>query len=200
MKIVVIGATGTIGKAVVDELAKRHEVVSVGHSAGELTCDLTQSESIEKMFKLAAPFDAVACCAGKLHFGDFLEMDEEKYRIGLDSKLMGQVNLVRIGVQYISKPGSFTLISGILSRDPIKAGSSAAMVNAAIDGFVKGASIELPSGIRINAVSPTILEESYEKFAAYFRGFDPVPARKVALAYSKSIEGHQTGQIYCPRQ
>ena len=197
MKVVVIGSTGTIGKAVIQELSQRHEVVAVGHSEGDLTCDLENPESIEKMYKLAAPFDAVVCCAGKVHFEDLSEMDEEKYRIGLNSKLMGQVNLVQIGINYISKPGSFTLVSGILSCDPIKSGTSASMVNAAIDGFVKGASIELPAGVRINAVSPTILEETYEKLASFFRGFDPVPAHKAALAFSKSVEGNQTGQIYC---
>jgi NAD(P)-dependent dehydrogenase (short-subunit alcohol dehydrogenase family) len=109
---------------------------------------------------------------------------------------MGQVNLVTVGLIFLNLQGSFTLTSGILSHDPIRFGSSASMVNAAIDGFVKSAAIEMPRGIRINAVSPTVLQESMKQYGDYFSGFEPVPAATVALAYCKSVEGAQTGQVY----
>ena len=109
---------------------------------------------------------------------------------------MGQVRLVLIGLKYINMGGSFTLTSGILSHDPIRLGSSAAMVNGAINSFVKTAAIEMPHHIRINAVSPTVLSESMENYAPFFRGFESVPASRVALAYSKSVEGAQTGIVY----
>lgn len=197
MKIIVIGGTGTIGSAIVKGFASRHEIIAVGHSHGDITCDIGSEDSIKKMFKSIGRFDAAIVAAGNVHFEELEKMNSAKYQIGLNHKLMGQVNVVLIGAEYIHDKGSFTLTSGILSRDPIRTGSSASMVNAAIDSFVKAAAIELPRGIRINAVSPTILSESMDKYADYFPGFIPVPASKVALAYRKSVEGAQTGQIYC---
>jgi NAD(P)-dependent dehydrogenase (short-subunit alcohol dehydrogenase family) len=164
---------------------------------GEVNVDITDSRSIEMMYKTVGKVDAVISTTGSVHFGPLSEMTEEQFSIGLTNKLMGQVNLVLIGLKYINDNGSFTLTSGILNRDPIRYGTSAAMINGALDGFVKCAALEMPRGMRINVVSPTILAESMNKYADYFRGFFPVPASIVALAYSKSVEGVQTGQIYC---
>ena len=138
---------------------------------------------------------AVACAAGNVHFGPLDSMTPQEFDVGLRDKLMGQVNLVLAGREFVESGGSFTLIAGILSRDPIRFGASAAMVNGAIESFVRAAALELPNH-RINAVSPTLLEESMDSFGSYMRGFAPVCARRVALAYSKSIEGAQTGQTY----
>ena len=122
-------------------------------------------------------------------------MTPELFDVGLRDKLMGQVNLVLAGREHVTAGGSFTLISGILSQEPIRYGSSASMVNGAIESFVRAAAIELPVH-RINAVSPTVLIESMDAFGPYFRGFEPVGAARVGLAFAKSIEGAQTGQIY----
>lgn len=196
MKIIVFGATGTIGKAVVHELSPRHEIIKVGKNSGDFHCDIRDENSVRKLFKKVGEFDALVTAAGNVHFADFEKMTHDLYQIGLQDKLMGQVNLVLIGREYIKDKGSFTLTSGILARDPIASGTSASMVNGAIESFVQAASIEMPRGLRINVVSPTVLLESMPKLASYFRGFDPVPANRVALAYSKSVEGLQTGQIY----
>lgn len=196
MKVIVVGGTGTIGRAVVQELADRHEVVTVGNKSGDLQVDITSTDSIRQLFGQVGPFDALVSTTGKVHFGPLEEMDESHYAVGLGNKLMGQVNLVLVGREYINDRGSFTLTSGILSHDPIRFGSSASMVNAAIDGFVIGASIELPRGIRLNAVSPGILQESLDQIGQFFRGHEPVAAARVALAYSKSVEGLRTGQIF----
>jgi len=196
MRIIVIGGKGTIGAAVVKELSSRHEVLTAGRKQGDLICDIASEDSIRAMFEKLGKIDAVAVAAGNVHFGEFSKMTKEKYQVGLDDKLMGQVMLVMIGSEFIQTGGSFTLISGILSADPIKTGASASMVNGAIEGFVKAAAIELPRQIRINAVSPTVIAESMPSYGPYFRGYEPVPAAKAALAYSKSIEGAQTGQIY----
>lgn len=197
MKIVVIGATGVIGRAIVNELRSRHELISVGHSSGDIQVDILNEVSIRAMYEKIGGMDAVVLSTGSVHFGALDQMTAQSYQIGLASKLMGQVNVVLMGLSYLKDGGSFTLTSGILNRDPIQYGSSAAMVNGAIDGFVKSAAIELPRGIRINAVSPTVLAESMENYAPYFRGYEPVSGARVALAYSKSVEGLQTGQIYC---
>jgi NAD(P)-dependent dehydrogenase (short-subunit alcohol dehydrogenase family) len=196
MKIIVVGGTGTIGKAVVKELTKRHTVIVAGFSRGDVKIDIKDIKSIETMYKSIGQFDAVVSTVGKVHFGDFNEMTSENYFVGINDKLMGQVNLVLAGLKYINDAGSFTLTSGILSGDPIRYGSSASMVNGAIDSFVIASAIEMPRMIRINSISPTVLSESMEAYGDYFHGFEPAPAARVAIAYSKSVEGAQTGQIY----
>lgn len=196
MKIIVVGGTGTIGKAVVKELGQRHNIVVASHKQGDVRVDITDIYSIEQMYKTVGDFDAVVSTVGKVHFDDLIKMTPEHYMVGLNDKLMGQVNLVLTGLKYISDAGSFTLTSGILSRDPIRYGSSASMVNGAIDSFVLGAAIEMPRSIRINAVSPTVFTESMGVYGDYFHGFESVPVARVALAYSKSVEGAQTGKVY----
>lgn len=196
MRILVVGGTGTIGQAVVKELSQRHTIIIAARKNGQVNVDLTDRHSIEAMYKKIGAIDAVVSTSGSVHFGPLAEMNEEKLSIGLTNKLMGQINLTLIGLNYIDHHGSVTLTSGILNRDPICYGSSAAMVNGALDGFVKSAALEMPKNIRINVVSPTVLTESMPKYADYFRGFLSVSAEKVALAYSKSVEGLQTGQIF----
>lgn len=191
-----IGGTGTIGKAIVNALKGRHEVKVVGHSHGDYQVDITDLASIENMYKAVGAFDALIASTGELHFGAFEQIKPENHLRGIQSKLMGQVNLVHAGLKKINHHGSFTLTSGLLSDDPIRYGASASMINAAINGFVKGAAIEMPNGIRINVVSPTIVAESLEAYGPYFRGYEPVAADRVALAYCKSVEGLQTGQVY----
>lgn len=197
MKIIVVGGSGTLGSAIVKELSPRHEILIVGRTGGDFQCDITSETSIQKMYELVGSFDALICAAGNVVFEELGRMNQQKYEMGLKDKLMGQVNLVLLGSRLIRDKGSFTLTSGIINRDPIRTGSSASMVNGAIESFVRAAAIELPRGIRINAVSPTVLAESMDEYAPYFRGFVPVPAARAALGFSKSVEGLQTGQVYC---
>lgn len=196
MKIIIIGGTGTIGKAIADELKSRHDIVIAGSKKGDIQVDITNPASIDAMYKKVQHVDAVVLAAGQVHFGALAEMGPTEFGIGLSNKLMGQVNVVLAGMRHINDNGSFTLTSGILNRDPIRFGSSASMVNGALDGFVKSAALEMPRGLRINCVSPTVVTESMEGYGPYFRGFKPVPVFDAALAYSKSVEGLQTGQIY----
>ena len=196
MRVLVVGASGTIGRAVVAELRDRHEVVAAGRSTGEVRLDVTDAASIRAAFEAAGPIDAVVSAAGKVKFAPFAEMAEADYQIGLADKLMGQVNLVLIGRDYVSDGGSFTLTTGVLDSDPIRMGTSASMVNGAVNAFVLAAAIEMPRGLRINAVSPGVIEEAMPDYAPFFRGFEPVPAARAALAYAKSVEGAQTGQVY----
>ena len=148
------------------------------------------------MYTSVGSVDAVIAATGSVHFAPLLSMTAEHYQVGLRSKLMGQVNLVLLGMEYLSDGGSFTLTSGLLNHDVIRQGSSAAMVNGALEGFVRGAAIEMPRSIRINLVSPTVIAESMDKYGDYFRGYVPVPVAEAALAYSKSAQGLQTGQVY----
>lgn len=196
MKILLIGASGVLGTAVAQELGARHDIIAAGRSTGDVHLDITDSNTIRAAFEKIGSCDAVVSAAGKVKFAPLGAMTAEDYAIGIADKLMGQVNLVLIGRAFISDGGSFTLTSGVLSHDPIIAGTSASMVNGAIDSFVRAASIELPRGMRINSVSPGVLVESMEGYGPFFRGHEPVPAARAALAFSKSVEGALTGQVF----
>ncbi|MGL5742164.1 MAG: short chain dehydrogenase [Legionella sp.] len=178
-------------------MSQRHTVITVGHTRGDFQVDIRDISSIERLYEKVGAFDAVVAVTGEVYFGALTDFTEDHYNIGLNSKLMGQVRLVMMGIKYINQGGSFTLTSGIFSHDPIVMGSSASMVNGAINSFVKSAAIELPHHLRINVVSPTVLTESMDSYAPYFRGFEPVPAHRVTRAYSRSVEGAQTWMIYC---
>jgi NAD(P)-dependent dehydrogenase (short-subunit alcohol dehydrogenase family) len=196
MKVLLVGATGTLGRAVSAELKQRHDVVSVGKARGDFQVDITSIDSIRALYAKVGKFDALVSAAGKVHFGPMDQMGAAEYAIGLGDKLMGQVNLVLLGREHLADGGSFTLTSGILADDPIRYGSGASMVNGALDAWVRSAALEMPRGQRINIVSPTVLEESMPAYGAYFRGYEPVSAARAALGFARSVEGAQTGQVY----
>ncbi len=201
LRILVIGASGELGRAIVAELAPRHEIVAAGSKSGEIRIDISDPASIVAGLAAAGPLDAVACAAGAVNFHPLSAVSvapiaQSSYGLGLANKLMGQVNLALAARNVLRDDGSITLIAGVLSQTPIVAGSSASMVNAAIEAFARAAAIELPRGLRINAVSPTVFEESMGSYGPFFRGHDPVPVARAARAFSRSIEGRQTGQVY----
>lgn len=196
MKVLLVGASGIVGRGIDSELSQRHDIIRASRASGDVNVDLTDIASIRAMFEKVGKVDAVVSATGKVHFGDFAEMDDDKYRIGINDKLMGQVNLVLVGRDHVADNASFTLTTGILSKEPIRYGSSASMVNGAIESFVRAAAIEMKPGLRINAVSPGVILEAMEGYAPYFRGHDPVPAARAALGYAKSVEGLQTGQVF----
>ena len=196
MKVMVIGASGTIGKAVVAELGQRHEIVAVGSRSGEYQADIADIAQVEALFAKVGKVDAVVVAAGALHFAPLAGFSPEDFYVGLNSKVMGQVNVAMVAQKYLNDGGSITLTSGIVAEQPIRNGASASMVNSAVEGFARGAAIELPRGLRINVVSPTVLEESMDGYGPFFIGFEPAPAKRVALSYARSIDGAQTGQVY----
>lgn len=196
MKIIIVGATGTLGSAITADLKKDHDVVAVGFSEGDVQVDITDINSIKSMYQNIGTFDALVSATGAVHFGPLKDITQEQWQIGLNNKLMGQVNLVMEGIDYINPGGSFTLTAGIISKTPIRYGAAATTVCSALEGFVASAALELPRGIRVNTVSPTILEESVELLGAAFAGFEPVPAAVAAGAFRKSVDGAQSGQTY----
>lgn len=195
MKILIIGANGTIGSKVTAALEAEHEIIKAGRSSGDIQVDIADSNSMKNMFEKTGKVNAIVCIAGDAKWDDFDSLSEEDFYVGLESKLMGQVNLVRLGRQYLSPGGSFTLTTGILADDPVIKTSSAAMVNGAIHSFVKAVSLELDYGHRINAVSADLVEDAREKYGKYFPGHTPVPMHKVTDGYLKSILGKPTGKI-----
>lgn len=179
MRILVVGGNGTIGQAVVAKLqAENYEVLTAGRSSGDVQVDMTSPESIEEMFKKVGNVDAIISTAGAA------------------KKVLGQINLALIGQKYLRNNGSITLTTGVMKDDPIAAGASSAMANGGVAAFVKAAAIDYTRGIRINCVSPNVLEESFDRLKESFKGFVPVPADRVATAYLKTVAGKQTGQEY----
>ena len=197
MRILVVGAEGTVGKAAVSDLSKRHEIVSAGRSSGAIKVDIMDEASVVAMFKAAGKIDAVITTTGHTHFGPVVDMTPEMFRKGINDKLMGQINVALIGMHYVADGGSITMTSGVTNRDPIRQGANTASVNGALDSFAFGAAIEMPRGIRINVVSPGLLEESVSAYDGFFPGHVPVPSARVGLAYTKSVEGAVNGQIIC---
>ncbi|WP_333680088.1 short chain dehydrogenase [Dyella sp.] len=201
LRILLVGASGTLGRAVEAELASRHEVVAAGRNSGSLRIDLTDVASIHHALRQAGELDAVISAAGKVTFAPLADFKpaaygESLHTLGIADKLMGQVNLALAARDHLRDGGSITLTTGILSEQPIVAGSSASLVNGAVEAFVRAAAIELPRGLRINVVSPNVLIEAMPAYAPFFRGFEPVSAARAALAFARSVEGAQTGQVY----
>ena len=196
MKIIIFGANGTIGSKVVSKVKGEHEVITVGRSSGDYQADITSGESVRELFDKIGSFDALISASGEVAFAPLLDISDDQWNLSLASKLMGQINLVRYGVHKMNVRGSITLVSGILSEVPIMAGVAATTVNRAIEGFVQAAAFELPRNIRLNVVSPTLLEESVDQYGAFFPGFIPVGGDKVASAFIRSLMGIETGQIF----
>ncbi|QDK36525.1 short chain dehydrogenase [Bdellovibrio sp. NC01] len=197
MKVVVIGATGTIGKLVKANLEKAgHEVVSVGKTSGDFQVNIEDAASVRELYKKIGSFDAVVNAAGDLAFAPLDKITHAQWMTAINSKLLGQVNLVQQAIPFINEKGSFTLVSGVVSEYPIAHGAVATVVNRAVEGYVQAAACELPKGLRINVVSPTLLEESAAAYSPFFPGYTPVPGKLVAQAYEKSVLGIQTGQIF----
>lgn len=196
MKIVVLGATGTIGSAVVKALGSDHEVIKVGKSNGEVNVDLADSSSLHAAFDQIGPFDALVVATGDVAFNAFEAMTDEEWAVGMNGKLMGQIDATRAAIKYLNPNGSITLTTGILSDEPIAWGVSASTIGGAIEHFAQAVATVLPKGLRINVVSPSLLEESVDIYGAFFPGFIPVPGTRVAQAYVKSIMGVATGRTY----
>ncbi|WP_185208152.1 short chain dehydrogenase [Chryseobacterium sp. C3] len=195
MKILIIGGNGTIGKTVAAHFKENNEVVIAGRNSGDVTVDIADSHSIKEMFGKIGKLDAIICIAGEAKWADFKDLTEEDYYIGLKSKLMGQVNLVRIGKDYLNSNGSITLSTGILADDPVVQTASAAMVNGGIHSFVQAAALELENGIRLNVVSSGMVEDAYEKYRDYFPGHNPIPMKKVINGYVRSVNGKGNGEV-----
>lgn len=196
MRILLVGAGGTLGGAVRTALTERgHEVVGVGRTGGDLVCDIADPTAVADMYAQVGPLDAVAVAAGDAVFKPLAELTADDVAATLRGKAISQLELVRQGAAHIARTGSFTLVSGVLTEEPIVAGAAASAANGAVEAFVKAAAIELPPQ-RINVVSPTVAEESWPAYGAFFVGMEPVPATRVATAYVRAIEGAQTGQVY----
>ena len=181
MKLLIIGATGNIGRLVTPQLAERHEVITAGKTSGDVLADISSASSITSLFERVQQIDACICLAGDSYTGSLTDMTDDDLNLGISHKLLGQVNLVRMGLPYLSDGGSFTLISGKMGDKPSLNAAGKAMVNGAVNSFVLAASLEMPRDIRINVVSPAKVAD--------------VPIQDLVDAFLKSIEGTANGEI-----
>ncbi len=136
MRILVIGATGTIGQAVVAELEGRHDLILASHRKAPVSVDIADPESIRALYVRAEGVDAVVCAAGQAAWKPLAELTDEDFTFSLENKLMGQVNLVRLGTDAVADGGSFTLTSGILSQKPSPSSAAVSVVNAGVEAFL----------------------------------------------------------------
>jgi len=191
MKIIIIGASGRIGKEVEKALTNRHEIVRVGSSSGDVQCNYTDSESVRDMFNDIKKFDAlISVVGGDSTFKPFTALNDDDYRYGFERKFLSQIRLLKIGEDYIRDTGSFTFTSGFLSQYSNPYSIATGPLNAAIDTFAKNSASLLPRGIRVNVVSPApIVEPGQEQKGV-------VTAEQTAKFYVKSVEGNMTGKIF----
>jgi NAD(P)-dependent dehydrogenase (short-subunit alcohol dehydrogenase family) len=196
MRILLIGATGTIGAAVAAALAKEHTVIPVSHSKGDLTVDLSSPDSIRALLGKVGPVDAVVSAAGNAAFKPLAELEDGDFDFSLRNKLMGQVNLIRFALDQVATGGSITVTGGVLAHLPMQGGAAISMVNAALEGFVRGSALEAPRGIRVNLVSPPWVTETLEKLGMDAGG--GMPAAVVARAYVSAVAGKETGKVIEP--
>ena len=197
MKIIIVGATGTMGTYLSSAFENENEIIRVASQEGDFQVDITSPEEIEKFFQAVGPFDALISTAGPTFVGPWKKLNDETFRKGVEGKMMGQINLVLIGQHYINPKGSFTLITGALTEEPQINFANASAANGAVEGFVRGAAIELENGIRINAVSPTVIENSPHYFP-YFPGEIPTTMKQLEYMFRKSVFGAVTGHIIKP--
>jgi len=193
MKVIVIGASGTIGRAVVRALEGRHEVVQASAGKSPVKVDLASKESLAAMFKTVGRVDAVICAAGLAAFNPLRELTDKDFALSCANKLMGQVNLVRTAMNYVNDRGTIILTAGILSRRPMKGSAAISMVNAGLEGFCRAAALEMPRCIRLNVVSPGWVTETLKLYK-----MDPAggtPAEAVARTYVKALEGVMSGEV-----
>ncbi|MGF6541600.1 NAD(P)-dependent dehydrogenase (short-subunit alcohol dehydrogenase family) [Paraburkholderia youngii] len=193
MRILVVGATGLLGSHIVKLLATEHDVVGASRKGSDLHVDLSDKRSIEAMYAQAGSFDAIICAAGSAKFAPLAALGDEDFSFSLANKLMGQVNVVRCGVDHVSQGGSFTLTSGVLAQQPMEGSAAVSIVNAGVEAFARSAALELRGKARVNVVSPGWVAETLESM-----GRDPsqgVPAEIVAQAYKRTLGGSASGEV-----
>jgi NAD(P)-dependent dehydrogenase (short-subunit alcohol dehydrogenase family) len=199
-RILIVGATGTIGGAVAALLRTAHDVVRIARAGGDVQMDAFSTDSIDAMYAKAGPFDALVAVMGRGVMGPFNTLSEKDFCDAFVLKSLAQINLVRLGIRTVRPGGSFTLTSGFLSKEPMPSFSAVAMANGAIDAFCKAAALDLENNVRINCVSPVFVIESMRNRDMTDSKHVTQSAADTALAYQAAVEGDFTGRNIDPRQ
>lgn len=190
MKIVIIGASGRIGREVDKALSDNHQIVRVGAHSGDVQCDYTDIESVRMMFENIGEFDSlISVAGGDSTFKPYQNLVDEDYRYGFERKFLGQVRLLQFGKVFVRDNGSFVFTSGFLSQYPNPSSIATGPLNAAVDTFVKNTAPILNRGIRLNVVSPAPIVEPGKEG----KGF--VTAAETAKLYLEAVESDITGKV-----
>jgi NAD(P)-dependent dehydrogenase (short-subunit alcohol dehydrogenase family) len=197
MRILLIGATGTIGRAVADAVGNRHDVIPASRDKAHEKVDISKPQSLRDLFSRVGKVDAIVSAAGLAAFKPLAELTDADFAFSLGNKLMGQVNVVRYGLQSLNDKGSVTVTSGILAQQPAPSTAAISLVNAGLEGFARAAALEAPRSIRVNVVSPPWVTETLEAMGMPTAG--GLPAAVVAHSYVQSVEGGMTGQVISPQ-
>jgi len=193
VKIVVIGATGTIGKAVADALAKRgHEVIRASRKSA-VRVDIEDAATLRALFEKGKDIDAVVSCAGGAGWGPLANLSDEDFALSLRNKLMGQVNVVRVAKDKVKDGGSITVTSGTLATKPMPGSAAVSLVNAGLEGFIRAAGLEMQRGVRVNVVSPPWVKETLRVMK--MDESHGLTAADVAKAYVAAVEGQANGEV-----
>ncbi len=194
MRILVIGATGTIGKPVAEQLAsKGNEVIAATAKSTPLTVNIADEKSIRAMYAKVGKVDAIVCAAGNAKFAPLAQLTDGDFEFSLHDKLMGQVNVIRLGIEHVSDGGSITVTSGVLSHSPMPGSAAISLVNAGLEGFARAAALEAPQGVRINVVSPPWAVETLQAYKLNLPGGRP--AAEIASLYVQAVEGRASGSV-----
>jgi NAD(P)-dependent dehydrogenase (short-subunit alcohol dehydrogenase family) len=196
MRILLIGATGTIARAVAAALS-RHDLILASQQKAPEKVDISDPASIRALLGRVGQVDAIVAAAGGAAWKPLGQLSDADFEFSLKNKLMGQVNVARYGFGSVKDGGSITLTSGTLSQHPIIGSGAVSLVNAGLEGFGRAAALEAPRGIRVNVVSPPWVSETLQAM-----GQDPkggLPAAVVAKSYVESVEGKETGRVIAPR-
>ena len=195
MKIIVIGASGTIGREVVEALKPRHEVLEASRN-GTYKVDIRDEGSVRALFASIPEVDGLVCCAGGGAWKPLAELTTEDFAMSLGYKLMGQVAVVRAALANLRDHGSVTVTSGVLANKPMPGSAAISMINCGLEGFVRAAALEAPRGIRVNVVSPPWAKETLQ-----MRGMPTnmgLSAADIAKAYVAAVEGKHNGETLEP--
>lgn len=204
LRILLVGANGVVGRCVLHSLQASHDVISASLDPAqgdhEIQLDLSDANSLVNALKNLGPLDAVISAAGRARFGALAEampaaLEASVYGLGLQDKLMGQVNLALAAREVLRPGGSITLTSGTTSTEPVLGGAGLSMVNGALEAWVGAAATEMPQGWRLNVVSPSLVEGTPESACAAFPGFEKVSSECVALAYRRCLFSGIRGKV-----
>jgi NAD(P)-dependent dehydrogenase (short-subunit alcohol dehydrogenase family) len=196
MRILFVGAQGTVGKRIIEQINPSHEVITAGRNSGDIRVDITSQQSIEEMFKKVNSVDALICTAASGAMDDFETLTSEALYDNMKGKFFSQAQLVLTGQHYLNSSGSFTLTSGIFADEPAKGVTGGGVISGALHSFVLSAAIELKRGLRINVVSPGMVEDSAKDYGYLFPGLRAVPMGEITQAYLQCLNTNITGKIF----
>lgn len=194
-KILLVGASGVIGNAVYKNLKDEYEVIRAGRNGADIQFDANDSKSIVTALKDVGELEGIITCLGKMPFKQFVNIPEDEFIQGMTNKFFGQVNVVRAALPNLTHGGSIVLTSGILSDQPIDTSVCAASANGAINAFVLATALELKGRARVNAVSPSMVEESVVTHGRLFDGFKTTSMEDLVNAYRYCLKGLINGKV-----